>query len=78
MILLPPHIFKQYRSYCAGNGVNGNEFADYLKWLRYFLDFCCADGQESKKPAGFLRSSSGLRCSYMYGLSIDDFTAYLS
>lgn len=28
MILLPPHLFKQYRSCCADSGVNGNEFAD--------------------------------------------------
>lgn len=40
MIQLPPHLFSQYRLFCADNGVNDNEFADYLKWLRYFLDFC--------------------------------------
>jgi len=40
MIQLPPHLFSQYRSYCADNGVNGYDFADHLKWLRYFLDFC--------------------------------------
>lgn len=40
MIQIPPHLFSQYRTYCADNGVNDNEFADHLKWLRYFLDFC--------------------------------------
>jgi integron integrase len=40
MILLPSHLFNQYRSYCAKNGVKDSEIADYLKWLRYFLDFC--------------------------------------
>ncbi len=40
MIQLPPHLLKQYRSFCADNGVSDNEFADHLKWLRYFLDFC--------------------------------------
>jgi len=40
MIQIPPHLFSQYRSFCADNGVNGNDFADYQKWLRYFLDFC--------------------------------------
>ena len=40
MILLSPHLFRQYRSHCIHNGVNDKEVADYLKWLRYFLDFC--------------------------------------
>lgn len=39
MIQLPSHLFKQYQSFSADNGVSDNEFADYLKWLRYFLDF---------------------------------------
>ncbi len=40
MILLPPHLYKQYRLFCTGKGISDNEFADHLKWLRYFLDFC--------------------------------------
>jgi len=40
MIQLPPHLFRQYRSYCADYSVNEDDFANYLKWLRYFLDFC--------------------------------------
>lgn len=40
MILLPPHLFKQYRSFCSSSGVTENEYNDFLKWLRYFLDFC--------------------------------------
>jgi hypothetical protein len=40
MILLPPHLYRHYRLSCTDKGVNGNEFTDYLKWLRYFLDFC--------------------------------------
>ena len=40
MIQLPPHLCSQYRSFCADNGVNDNEFTDHLKWVRYFLDFC--------------------------------------
>lgn len=40
MIQLPPHLFKQYRTFCADSGVSDKEFADHLKWLRYFLDFC--------------------------------------
>lgn len=40
MIQLPSHLFSQYRSFSADNGVNADEFAEHLKWLRYFLDFC--------------------------------------
>ena len=40
MIQLPPHLYRQYRLFCADKGVNDNEFSDYLKWVRYFLDFC--------------------------------------
>jgi hypothetical protein len=40
MIQLPPHLFRQFRVFCNDNGVIESEFADYLKWLRYFLDFC--------------------------------------
>ncbi|AJE02708.1 phage integrase N-terminal SAM-like domain-containing protein [Geobacter pickeringii] len=40
MILLPHHLFRQYRSFCDIRGIRDSDFADYLKWLRYFLDFC--------------------------------------
>ena len=40
MILLPPHLYKQYQTFCANCGVQDSDHADYLKWLRYFLDFC--------------------------------------
>lgn len=40
MILLPPHLYKQYLAYCIKNGVKDDDRADYVKWLRYFLDFC--------------------------------------
>uniref|UniRef100_A0A831U0X3 Integron integrase n=1 Tax=Geobacter metallireducens TaxID=28232 RepID=A0A831U0X3_GEOME len=40
MILLPHHLFRQYRSFCNNCGITDGDFADYLKWLRYFLDFC--------------------------------------
>jgi hypothetical protein len=36
MILLPSHLYRQYLLFCTGKGINGNEFADYLKWLCYF------------------------------------------
>ena len=40
MILLPPHLYKQYRSFCSNSGISDNDLNHYLKWLRYFLDFC--------------------------------------
>jgi integron integrase len=40
MISLPPHLFNQYRSFCSRNGIEDDALADYMKWLRYFLDFC--------------------------------------
>ena len=55
MILLPTHLFKQYRAYCANSNVNDGDFADYLKWLRYFLDFC-----EKYQVAGDEASRSNL------------------
>lgn len=40
MIQLSLHLYRQYRSFCADKGVNDREFPDYLKWVRYFLDYC--------------------------------------
>lgn len=40
MILLPPHLYRQYRAFCANKGIGDTLFADYVKWLRFFLDFC--------------------------------------
>ena len=40
MVVLPPHLLTQYRAFCCDNGVMAGDLADYLKWLRYFLDYC--------------------------------------
>jgi integron integrase len=40
MILLPPHLYKRYQACCIKSGIRDSERADYVKWLRYFLDFC--------------------------------------
>jgi hypothetical protein len=40
MILLPRHLLDQYRSFFANSGFMDRDVADYLKWLRYFFDFC--------------------------------------
>lgn len=57
MILLPPHLYKQYLAYCIKSGVKDYECADYLKWLRYFLDFCekyHVAGDESQRGTLFI------------------------
>ena len=40
MIQFPPHLYKSFFLYCTHQGVRERERADYLKWKRYFLDFC--------------------------------------
>ncbi len=57
MIQLPPHLFRQFRVFCIDNGVIESEFADYLKWLRYFLDFCekyHVSGDDAVRTRSFL------------------------
>lgn len=39
MIQLPGHLVARYQAYCRGCGINDSDRADYLKWLRFFLDF---------------------------------------
>lgn len=39
MVQLPGHLVARYQAYCRGCGINDAERADYLKWLRFFLDF---------------------------------------
>ena len=39
MVQLPDHLIARYQAYCRGCGIKDAERADYLKWLRFFLDF---------------------------------------
>lgn len=39
MIQLPGHLVVRYQAYCRGCRINDSDRADYLKWLRFFLDF---------------------------------------
>lgn len=39
MILLPSHLVVRYQDYCRDCGIKDAERSDYLKWLRFFLDF---------------------------------------
>lgn len=57
MISLPPHLISQYRTFCLLNGVPEGKFPDYLKWVRYFLDYCekyQVTGDEGNRTGRFL------------------------
>ena len=40
MIQIPPQILRQYTSFIARQGVVRQEHHYYVKWLRFYLDFC--------------------------------------
>ena len=40
MVQIPSHLVARYQAYCRGCGINDADCADYLKWLRFSLDFC--------------------------------------
>jgi len=57
MIQLPGHVVSGYRSHLMKRRVKEEDFADYLKWLRYFHDFCekyRVNGDESHQTRSFL------------------------
>ena len=57
MIQLPNHLIEQYRVHSIKRGIENKDFADYLKWVRYFLDYCekyCVSGDEEQRIHLFL------------------------
>lgn len=40
MILIPKSQYAQYLNFLKKNNVAADEYQEYVKWLRYFLDFC--------------------------------------
>ncbi len=40
MITIPNEVFTKYLAHLASRGCPKERFAEYRKWLRYFLDFC--------------------------------------
>jgi hypothetical protein len=40
MIQLPGQLTSAYQMYLGGRSVKNELLTDYLKWLRFFLDFC--------------------------------------
>jgi integron integrase len=57
MVQLPGHLVSNYRAYCSQNEIKDIDHADYLKWLRYFFDFCekyCVTGDEEVRVRLFL------------------------
>ena len=40
MIQIPTDIHRAYTSFIGQRGVKAGEYRYYVKWLRYYLDFC--------------------------------------
>lgn len=40
MITIPHELQVQFVTWLRGKAVPEHEFSSYLKWLRYYLDFC--------------------------------------
>lgn len=40
MILIPKKTYAQYMNFLKASNVSADLFQEYVKWLRYFLDFC--------------------------------------
>ena len=40
MILIPKKTYALYLNFFKNNQIAADQFQDYVKWLRYFLDFC--------------------------------------
>ena len=40
MLLIPKSVYAQYLNHLKLNGVAVDQYQNYVKWLRYFLDFC--------------------------------------
>jgi len=40
MITIPNEVFAKYIAYLNKTGVPASSYAEYKKWLRYYLDFC--------------------------------------
>ena len=82
MIQLPGQVVSGYRSHLMKRRVKEEDFADYLKWLRYFYDFCekyRVNGEESHRVRSFLQTQQSQQIKTVTRTSypIDDFTGYL-
>ena len=40
MIQIPAHIITSYTAFITRSGVLSGQHRHYIKWLRYYLDFC--------------------------------------
>ena len=40
MLLIPKAVYAQYMNHLKRNGIAADQHQTYVKWLRYFLDFC--------------------------------------
>lgn len=70
MILLPKTLFRAYLDLVKKNGVPADFHSEYVKWLRYYLDFCekyIVTIDESERLRLFLgklreKNQSGAQC----------------
>ena len=65
MLLIPKPVYAQYLQLLQKNNVDGAIFPEYVRWLRYYLDFCAKhlitndpservrSGKEPKSPLDF-------------------------
>ncbi|WP_246545766.1 hypothetical protein [Pelotalea chapellei] len=57
MIQLPDQLVTAYSTYLGDKGIKHEFLPDYLKWLRFFLDFCekyKVEGDESDRLRQFV------------------------
>ena len=56
MLAIPPDLARTYESLLANHGVPMPQRPYYLKWLRYYLDFCqkyCLSSTDGRSFAAF-------------------------
>lgn len=57
MIQVSGQLIATYRTYLGSKGIKSELLPDYLKWLRFFLDFCDkykVKGDESERLRQFI------------------------
>jgi hypothetical protein len=57
MLLIPKAVYAQYLQYLKKNSVDDFLFPEYVKWLRYYLDFC-AKHLITNDPSGRVNGTS--------------------
>jgi hypothetical protein len=61
MIQIEPILLKNYSAILNNNRMPENEQGSFIKWLRYYLDFCHKYGFEKTDPSNLPRFIEKLR-----------------